>query len=301
MARVPIITVRMGEAWRRAARPEWLEGWTPRRARLADGEAEYVDLGQGPPLVLLPPLPGFKEAWAPAARHLARTHRVVAPDLRARFAPGTPPRARWGTLVDDLERLCGHLGLGEVAVAGHSLGGALAQHWALDHPARVRALVLSSAFARVTSPPGGRIARWLEQPAVVAAQRLLPPDAALALAARLARRCGWVYDPHCDAAVLALVRHAIVACPVRAAADCVRLAFAHDTRARLAGLRAPVRLLVGERDTAFARASARELLARIPGAVLDVAPGVGHLHPLSRPEWFATRVTAHVNDTAPAG
>lgn len=293
MARMSSVTIRMGDGWRRDARPEWLEGWMPRCAPLPDGDAAYVEMGEGPPLVLLPPLPGFKEAWAPVARRLARRHRVIAPDLRMRFARGTPPHAWWRMLVDDLERLCDHFGLGETAVAGHSLGGALAQHWALAHPARIRSLVLSSAFAHVTSPSGGRAARWLEQPVVVAAQRLLPRGTALALAGRLTRRYGWVYDPDCDPAVLALVRHAIRACPVHAAANAVRLAFAHDTRARLAGLRAPVRLLVGERDTAFARASARELLQRIPGATLDVAPGAGHLHPLSKPAWFSERVTSH--------
>jgi pimeloyl-ACP methyl ester carboxylesterase len=300
MTPVPIITSNMGEAWRRDAPGEWLEGWTPQRATLEGGEADYVEMGDGPPLVLLPPLPGFKEAYTRAARLLGRTHRVIVPDLRVRFAPGTTPDARWHVLVADLERLCDHLRLGEVAVAGHSLGGALAQHWALAHPARVRALVLSSAFARVTSPPGGRVARWVEQPAVLAAQRLLPRAAALALAARLARRYGWVYDPGCDAAVLAFVRHAIRACPVRAAADCVRLAFAHDTRALLARLEAPVQLLVGEHDTAFARDAARDLLARIPGAALDVSPGAGHLHPLSNPAWFAERIARHASGAAAA-
>lgn len=297
---MPTITVRMGDAWRADAPPEWLEGWIPRRAPLDGGEAEYVEIGEGPPLLLLPPLPGFKEGYAPAARLLARTHRVIAPDLRTGFAPGTPPSARWRVLVADLERLCGHLGLGAVAVAGHSLGGALAQHWALEHPQRVRTLVLSSAFARVTSPPGGRAARWVEQPLVVAAQRLLPRAAALGIAARLAPRFGWVYDPRCDTAVRALVRHAICACPVRAGLGCVRLAFAHDTRSRLGALRAPVRLLVGEHDTALAREAARDLLDRCPGAALDVSPGAGHLHPLSNPEWFAERVFRHVAGTSVA-
>jgi pimeloyl-ACP methyl ester carboxylesterase len=284
------ITVRMGEAWRGEARAEWLEGWTTRRVPLEGGTADCVDTGAGPPLVLLPPLPGFKEAFAPCARLLARSFRVVSPDLRVRFARSAPPAARWRELTRDLERLCDHLGLGEVAVAGHSLGGALAQHWAFEHPRRVRALVLSSTFARVTTPPGAGAARYVEQPLVLAAQRLLPRGAALALARSLARRHGWVYDPRCDDAVLALVRHAIRACPARVAAACVRMALIHDTRAHLGQLRAPVRLLVGEADTPFARVAARDLLARIPGATLEVSPGAGHLHPLSSPAWFALQI-----------
>lgn len=290
-----ILTVRMGEAWRSAAPREWLDGWTPRHAPLEGGGGTYVDMGAGAPLVLLPPLPGFKEAFAACAGRLARTHRVIAPDLRARFPAGAAPPTRWDLLVADLERLCHHLGLGRVAVVGHSLGGALAQRWALAHPRRVRALVLSSAFARVTTPPGAHAARYLEQPLVLAAQRLLPRAPALALGGRLARRHGWIYDAYCDAAVLDMVRRAIRATPVAVAAGCVRLAFAHDARADLARLAVPVRLLVGERDTAFARAAARELLALLPGASLAESPGGGHLHPLSRPAWFAEQVARHVD------
>ena len=68
------------------------------------------------------------------------------------------------------------------------MGGALAQRWVLAHPERVRALVLSSSFAKVYDPPGNLFARYLEQPFVVVSQRLLPPDPALVLARWLARR-----------------------------------------------------------------------------------------------------------------
>jgi pimeloyl-ACP methyl ester carboxylesterase len=66
------------------------------------------------------------------------------------------------------------LGLDRFALFGHSLGGAIAQRFALAHPDRVRALVLSSSFAWVSTPRGAAVARWLEQPLVLAAVRLLP-------------------------------------------------------------------------------------------------------------------------------
>ncbi len=286
------MTADMGNAWRAGARAEWLAAWRVREVPAAAGVLTCVDAGTGPPLVLLPPLPGFKEAFAPCAHLLVRTFRVIAPDLRARFPGGLAQSARWSLLVRDLEHLCDALGLERVAVAGHSLGGALAQHWALERPDRIRALVLSSAFARVTTPRGARLARYVEQPLVIGSQRLLPRGAALAIARRLAPRGGWVYDPLCDRPVLELVRAAIRACPVRLAAGRVTLALAHDTHTRLAALRPPVRLLVGERDTAFARAAAQALVRSLPAAKIEVSPGAGHLHPLSRPAWFAGRIAA---------
>lgn len=285
------IAIRMGEAWKAHADPAWLDAWRVRRVALDGGTTEIVDSGEGPALVLLPPLPGFKESFAASLPLLAPHFRIVAPDLRCVFAPGADPAARWEALVRDLEALCAALGLERVAVAGHSLGGALAQRWALAHPERVSALLLSSTFTRVAMTKGGRMARFVAQPAVLAVQRLLPRDLALAHAARLSRTWGWVYDPRCDRRVLDLVRHAIRASPPAVVSERVALALAHDTRGRLAALRMPVHLVTGERDLRFAFDAAAEIAALVPGTTRDVSPGSGHLHPLSNPAGFAEIVT----------
>src|SRR5207245_933465 len=75
---------------------------------------------------------------------------------------------------------------GLAAVAGHSLGGALAQRYALAYPERVASLVLSSSFARLVTPRSQWRARYIEQPAVLAALRVLPEEHALDFAGRLA-------------------------------------------------------------------------------------------------------------------
>jgi pimeloyl-ACP methyl ester carboxylesterase len=278
---------RLGEGWRRHVDPAWLEDWNPVRFELEGGATEVVTLGSGPPLVLLPPLPGYKEGWLACARPLARSFRIVTFDLRVRFAG--PPR--WQALIEDLERILDALAPGPVAVVGHSLGGALAQRWALARPDRVRALVLSSSFPRVRTPPGQWRARYVAQPLVVASQRFLPRHSALALARRLAATESWVYDRSCDDHLLDFVRFCIRDLPLAAGRDCIRLALAHDTRAEIASLRVPTLLIVGEKDTAFAREAAQDLAAQIPGATLVVSPGVGHLHPLSGAAWLSRTIT----------
>ena len=234
-------------------------------------------------LLMLPPLPGYKEAWVGVAWRLARRFRVITYDQRARFA-GAPS---WEILLADLERLADALAPGPAAVVGHSLGGALAQRWALARPERIAGLVLSSSFARVGSTRGHWRTRYLEQSLVLASQRWLPEGLAVPLARRLAARGRWVYDAHCDARILAFVRHAIRRVPVAVARRSVRLAFAHDTRAELPRLVCPPLLVVGERETPWARAATDELARLIPRAQARTSPGVAHLHPLSGAAWLA--------------
>ena len=284
--RMPAIGTHLPPGWRELVDPAWLAGWEPRDFDLEGGTTQVVTMGEGPPLVLVPPLPGFKEAFLGVAHLLAREFRVITFDLRARFAG--PPS--WTALRGDLDRVLDELAPGRVALLGHSLGGALAQQWAVARPERARALILSSSFPRVSGAPRHWAKRYLEQPVVLASQRFLPRRWARALAGRLAARGAWVYDERCDERVRDFVGYGIRVLPFRLAFQCVDLALSHDTRRGLGEIRCPVLLVVGEREARWAREAHLELAALLPQAERRVAPGVAHLHPLSSPAWLAATV-----------
>jgi pimeloyl-ACP methyl ester carboxylesterase len=258
------ISVSLGRAWEVCVDREWLKGWTARPFDLADGTTEVVVMGEGPPLLMLPPLPGYKEAWLGVARLLARRFRVITFDQRAWFASAPS----WDVWLADLTRVADAYAPGPVFVMGHSLGGALAQRWTLAHPERVSALVLSSSFARVRTPRGGWRRRYLDQPLLLASQRWFPERLAAAIARRLAARGGWVYDRRCDARMLAFVREAIRRVPMDVVRDCVHLAFAHDTRAKLRLVTCPTLVIVGEYEASWSRSASDELSSLIPGATM---------------------------------
>ncbi|WP_394851067.1 alpha/beta fold hydrolase [Pendulispora rubella] len=102
--------------------------------------------GAGPAVVLLHGHAQNGNAWAPLAADLARDHRVVVPDLRglgrsSRAAAGYEKAAQAG----DVRAIVEALGIDDVAVVGHDLGGMVAYAYAARYPSSVHRLVIMDA------------------------------------------------------------------------------------------------------------------------------------------------------------
>lgn len=98
--------------------------------------------GHGSPLVLLHGYPQSGEIWRFVAPELAKTHRVVIPDLRGMGLSGI---VRDGfdlpNLADDMHQLIARLGHEQVDVVGHDWGAAVGAVWALRHRGDIRKFV----------------------------------------------------------------------------------------------------------------------------------------------------------------
>jgi 2-hydroxy-6-oxonona-2,4-dienedioate hydrolase len=128
-------------------------GTRSRRLSWSQGETRVLELGDGPPLVLVHG--GFDNAalWAPVLAALATRHRVLAVDLPGHgladpFDYEAADLAAVSTafvrdVLDGLE-------LERVDLAGCSVGGFVTTVFALDEPRRVRRLVLVGAPLGVT-------------------------------------------------------------------------------------------------------------------------------------------------------
>jgi pimeloyl-ACP methyl ester carboxylesterase len=142
---------------------------TERRLDLAGVSTAVLEAGDGPPVVLLHGQGGWSGMWLPAIPELARTHRVVAPDLPglgASEVPGGPPDAAqvlaWlGALI---QRTCP----APPALVGVSLGAAIGARFAIAHSDRLSRLLLVDAggLARFRPAPGFALAmiRFIARP-----------------------------------------------------------------------------------------------------------------------------------------
>ena len=128
-------------------------GTRARRVRWSQGETRVLELGDGPPLVLVHGFMDNAALWAPILGALAARHRVIAVDL-----PGHGLADPFDYAEADLQdvartfvrEVLDALELESAALVGSSLGGFVCTVFALDVPTRVTSLVLVGAPVGVT-------------------------------------------------------------------------------------------------------------------------------------------------------
>ena len=138
----------------------------------------YHDLGEGHPVLMIhgsgPGVSGFVN-WRLAMPELARHCRVIAPDMLGfgysdRAADGVYSAARW---VDQAVGLMDALGVEQTDIVGNSFGGALALMLAIQHPGRVRRLVLMGAAGVEFELTPGLDAVWGYEPSMDNMRRIM--------------------------------------------------------------------------------------------------------------------------------
>jgi pimeloyl-ACP methyl ester carboxylesterase len=167
------------------------------------------------------------------------------------------------------------LGIPAAHVCGASMGGMIAQHLAARHPSRVKSLTLLMTTSG---------ARHLPQPRWSVRQALLsrPRSSAVAdVVAHLEHVLQVIGSPAypADASrqrerLEASVRRAWR--PTGTARQLLAIVADGDRSALLASITAPTQVVHGADDPLVPPAAANDLAAKIPGAALELVPGMGH-------------------------
>jgi len=154
------------KAFRQHQKIVTLDGLTYMPLRVA-----YTDVGEGEPVVLLHGIPTWSYLYHDVIPLLEPHCRVLAPDFlghgysdrRDRFDRSL--RAQTAMIL----RLLDELGLEKATIVGHDTGGGVALIMGIDHPDRVRRLVLSNVVAYDSWPIDDMIAlgnpQWRDKPA----------------------------------------------------------------------------------------------------------------------------------------
>ncbi len=108
----------------------------------------YIDVGQGPPVVLVHGFGSALVVWTEVIKTLSKNHRVIALDLKG-FGWTDRPEGDYGPKAQAklIAALMDKRGIKSAAVVAHSWGCSVALRLALEDPQRVTRLALYSAWA----------------------------------------------------------------------------------------------------------------------------------------------------------
>jgi 3-oxoadipate enol-lactonase len=211
-------------------------------------------------------------------------HRTVRYDLRGFGRSPLPPQPY--SHGRDLIALFERLRIEQAALVGASLGGRVALEVAVAHPQVVDALVLADAALPGFAWSDQVRASWAEEDA---ARERGDLDAAVDTNLRM-----WVDGPRrptttVDAAVREHVRQMqrrAFELQVPVWEDAAEELLVSDLAQRLAEVRAPTLVVVGEEDVSDFHRIAAQLTREIPSAQHAVIPNAAHLPSLERPAAF---------------
>jgi pimeloyl-ACP methyl ester carboxylesterase len=107
----------------------------------------YLIAGKGDPVLLLHGYAENSHMWSPLIPELAKTHTVIAPDLRG-FGQSAKPNGGYTkkTMAQDIHALAMSLGFRHEVVVGHDIGLMVAYAYAAQYPTEVDRIVLMDAF-----------------------------------------------------------------------------------------------------------------------------------------------------------
>jgi pimeloyl-ACP methyl ester carboxylesterase len=258
----------------------------------ANGQTLYYEVhGDGPPLVLVMGIGYDSSLWTLAqVPALSTQFRVIIVDNRD---AGRSSRARHpytiADMADDLAHLLDALDIQRSHLLGLSMGGMIAQEFALRHADRVDRLVISGsgeAPARSVVDPI-RIWSWVK--AHDASGEVFGGQQFVSLFSTLFLR-----NPEAVQETAALLAGNPYPMGSEAYGRQADAYLQFDALDRLSAIKAPTLVVVGEQDLLTPPWIVREVADAIPGARFEIIRGAGSSHalPIERPEEFNRLVSS---------
>jgi 3-oxoadipate enol-lactonase len=257
------------------------------RARINGIEIAYELRGAGAPsqadapatIVMIHGAQGDQTMFSAIATAFANHYRMLTFDQRGSGLSEKPDMPySIAMLADDTAALMDHLAISSAHIIGVSMGGMIAQEFALRHPHKVRSLVLGC------TTPGGPKAIRLGGEALSSAystRPMTPEERGKALAEAAFTKGYVARHPEIIASMIEARRNR----PIDSAAFPHRMkaAMEHDTFDRLGKIRCPTLVITGRDDALISWENSRLLAEHIKGAEQVILEPAGHCFWLEQP------------------
>jgi len=259
-------------------------------ARYATSQSRFLTLNgnrihvqdEGPPgrpvLFLIHGSNGSLFTYDPWVERLKDRFRLVRLDLPGYGLTGPAVDGDYSTAAytDVVERVRAALDIQAMTVVGHSMGGAVAWHYALAYPDRTERLVLVAAAGLPRDGPPPAIFRLARLPGIGSLMRWVTPRAVVEANLRQVwadqgRVSPEMVDQYHALLLRAGNRRATLDRMTRPPEDAAAAA------QRLGEIKVPVLILWGALDPWIPADQAREFATRMPQAITRIYPQTGHL------------------------
>jgi 3-oxoadipate enol-lactonase len=239
-----------------------------------------------PALVFSNSLGSDLRIWDPMVPYLAGDFRLIRYDTRGHGLSEAPPRPYSASdLAGDVVGLLDALQVEQAVICGLSVGGVIAQQLAIEHPDRVRALVLCDTGARI-----GTVSSWEERIATVRTNGLTvlaTPSMERWFSEDFRRRHSAEVRGYANMVVRTAVDGYVGTCCALRDADLTEAAASIDK---------PTLVLCGDQDIATPPDMARELAKIIPRARLALISGAAHISCVEQPAMMAKQITQFLRE-----
>jgi pimeloyl-ACP methyl ester carboxylesterase len=285
---------------------DWLDvDWSEhqRWVRIEDRWINVVELGSGPPLLLIHGLSCW-QSWLENISFFARDHRVIALDLPG-FGASQPPvePISISGYARTLDALCDALGVERAVVVGNSMGGFIGAELAIRFPARVERLCLAPAIGlnmeHVRIERRRTIANRVENVLFFGLAWLSVRSDLPVRRARLRQKLLSLVVAHPErlpgALVLQVIRATGRASGFAAALDAITR---YPIRDRLGEIVCPTLIVWGAEDRLVPVSDATELEWLIPNSRKLIYEDTGHLPMLERPARFNADLRAFLAEAS---
>ncbi len=237
----------------------------------------WEEEGSGDPLLMIMGLGYTHEMWYRSRPVLSKHFRLILFDNRGVGRSGQPAGPYTiAQMVEDTAAVMDAAGVQAAHVMGMSMGGMIAQEFALRYPARVRKLVLGCTAC------GGPHAIRAEQGAV----DLLKDRARMTRDQAMEASIPFIYDPSTPRERIdedLAVRRPLFPSAEAYAAQLAGI-FAWQSYERLGDIATPVLVIHGEHDRLIPPDNARVIAGRITESKLVILPNASHIFVTDQPE-----------------
>ena len=243
------------------------------KVKVSDINMYYEIHGEGEPLVMIPGASATTEAYLLKVPLYSEEYQVILLDNRGAGQtdkPDIPYTIRM--MADDLAGLLGKIGVNSAHIYGESMGGMVAQEFAINYPERVKSLILISTYCggpHGTLPsPSKRFDRELRA-------KMSPEELGMETL-RLCVTRDYI-DKHPDVAKTMMEAMVKMSEPAYAALRQAEAVRGFDTYEHLREIKAPTLIMAGDDDAAIPVENSSIIASMIPHAELVIFKDAGHI------------------------